>query len=234
MAIYGFAPANTGENGEPNYFNEYGRTKYLAEQIYRDWQQEDPLNRTLVIVRPTVVFGPGNRGNVYNLLKQIASKRFVMIGAGNNIKSMAYVENVAEFLRHALSFTSGVHVYNYVDKPDLSINQLVVETRTQLFGKSDVGLRIPGIIGGVLGWICDIIARVTQIRLPLSSIRVKKFMMTTQFDTRVGESGFYTHAQPRQRLGKNVALRVSGAPQQRVWQTNLVDLGWRAVGLTVF
>ena len=81
MAIYGFAPANTGENGEPNYFNEYGRTKYLAEQIYRDWQQEDPLNRTLVIVRPTVVFGPGNRGNVYNLLKQIASKRFVMIGA---------------------------------------------------------------------------------------------------------------------------------------------------------
>jgi len=32
VAIYGFAPADTDESGEPNYFNDYGRTKYLAEQ----------------------------------------------------------------------------------------------------------------------------------------------------------------------------------------------------------
>ena len=30
VAIYGFAPAETNESGEPNYFNDYGRTKYLA------------------------------------------------------------------------------------------------------------------------------------------------------------------------------------------------------------
>ena len=78
VAIYGFAPADTDESGEPNYFNDYGRTKYLAEQVYKEWQGEDADNRTLVIVRPTVIFGEGNRGNVYNLLKQIASRRFVM------------------------------------------------------------------------------------------------------------------------------------------------------------
>ena len=55
--------------GEPNYFNDYGRTKYLAEQVYKEWQAEDPENRTLVIVRPTVIFGEGNRGNVFNLVK---------------------------------------------------------------------------------------------------------------------------------------------------------------------
>ena len=70
VAIYGFAPADTDESGAPNYFNDYGRTKYLAEQVYKEWQAEDPENRTLVIVRPTVIFGEGNRGNVYNLLKQ--------------------------------------------------------------------------------------------------------------------------------------------------------------------
>ena len=64
VAIYGFAPANTGEDGKPDYFNDYGRTKYLAEQVYKKWQAEDPENRTLVIVRPTVIFGEGNRGNV--------------------------------------------------------------------------------------------------------------------------------------------------------------------------
>ncbi len=31
VAIYGFTQADTGESGEQNYFNDYGRTKYLAE-----------------------------------------------------------------------------------------------------------------------------------------------------------------------------------------------------------
>ncbi len=40
VAIYGFAPADTDESGESNYFNDYGRTKYLAEQVYKAWQAE--------------------------------------------------------------------------------------------------------------------------------------------------------------------------------------------------
>ena len=79
VAIYGFAPADTDESGKSNYFNDYGRTKCLAEQVYKAWQAEDPESRTLVIVRPTVIFGEGNRGNVYNLLRQIASRRFLML-----------------------------------------------------------------------------------------------------------------------------------------------------------
>ena len=81
VAVYGFAPPDTSEAGDISYFNEYGRTKHIAEKVYADWQAEDPLNRCLVIVRPTVIFGPGNRGNVYNLLRQIANGWF----AGNNI-----------------------------------------------------------------------------------------------------------------------------------------------------
>jgi len=147
VAIYGFAPAETNESGEPNYFNDYGRTKYLAEQIYKEWQAEDPENRTLVIVRPTVIFGEGNRGNVYNLLKQIASRRFAMFGNGKNRKSMAYVENVAAFLEYSLSFKPGLHIYNYIDKPDFDMNTLVSEARKTLFGKKNVGLRLPSFFG---------------------------------------------------------------------------------------
>ena len=83
---------------------------------------EDPKIRSLVIVRPTVVFGEGNRGNVYNLLRQIASRRFLMFGDGRNKKSMAYVENVAAFIEYSLSFKKGVHIYNYIDKPDFDMN----------------------------------------------------------------------------------------------------------------
>ncbi len=122
VAIYGFAPSDTDEGGEPNYFNDYGRTKFLAEQVFKEWQAEDSDNRTLVIVRPTVIFGEGNRGNVYNFLKQIASRRFVMFGNGENRKSMAYVENVVAFLEYSLSFKPGLHIYNYIDKPDFDMN----------------------------------------------------------------------------------------------------------------
>ncbi len=190
VAIYGFAPSNTDESGEPNYFNDYGRTKYLAEQVYKEWQAEDPENRTLVIVRPTVIFGEGNRGNVFNLLKQIASGRFMMFGNGKNRKSMAYVENVVAFLEYSLSFKPGLHIYNYIDKPDFDMNTLVSEARKTLFGKNNVGLRLPAILGIVIGYFADFFAKVTGITLPVSSIRVKKFMGTTQFASSVSETGF--------------------------------------------
>jgi GlcNAc-P-P-Und epimerase len=47
----------------------------------------DPRSRNLIIVRPTVIFGEANHGNVYNLLKQIASGKFIMFGDGKNRKS---------------------------------------------------------------------------------------------------------------------------------------------------
>ena len=59
VAIYGFAPAETDESGFPNYFNDYGRTKYLAEGVYKEWQAEDPCNRTLVIKGQLLYLGKG-------------------------------------------------------------------------------------------------------------------------------------------------------------------------------
>ena len=190
VAIYGFAPADTDESGEANYFNDYGRTKYLAEQVYKAWQLEDPESRTLVIVRPTVIFGEGNRGNVYNLLRLIAAGRFVMFGNGKNRKSMAYVENVSAFLEYSLSFEPGLHIYNYIDKPDFDMNTLISNARNTLFGRTNVGLRLPGLVGIALGYVADLAAMIIRKPLPLSSIRVKKFMGTTQFASSVSGTGF--------------------------------------------
>ena len=50
--IYGFAPVGTDESGEIKYFNDYGRTKYLAEEKYRGWLSSDKSN-CLTIIRPT-------------------------------------------------------------------------------------------------------------------------------------------------------------------------------------
>ena len=190
VAVYGFAKANTDENGDHNYFNDYGRTKHLAELIYKEWHDEDPDDRMLFIVRPTVIFGEGNRGNVYNLLSQIARRRFIMFGKGTNKKSMAYVENVASFLEYTCNFENGYHVYNYIDKPDFNMNELVSKSKLILFGKEKIGIRLPAWLGTSLGIFADILAMILGKKLPISSIRVKKFMSTTQFSTSISDTFF--------------------------------------------
>ena len=190
VAIYGFAPPNTGENGEANYFNDYGRTKYLAEAVFKEWYEEDANNRNLTIIRPTVIFGKGNRGNVYNLLKQVASKKFIMFGNGKNIKSMAYVENVTAFINFCLNNQKGLKIYNYIDKPDLNMNDLLSISRNILFKKNNVSIRLPYYLGILIGYFADFINFFLQNNLPISSIRVKKFLSTTQFDSSVHNTEF--------------------------------------------
>jgi nucleoside-diphosphate-sugar epimerase len=191
VAVYGFAPLGTDETGAINPFNDYGRTKYAAELIFKAWQEEDPTTRTVVILRPTVVFGECNRGNAYNLLKQIASGRFVMIGKGENQKSMAYVENVASFLKYATTaFQPGVHIYNYIDKPDFTMNKLL-ETVNPILGKScEIKFRLPYWFGMTIGKGFDLIAFLTGKRLAISSIRVKKFCANSMFNTCIAKTGF--------------------------------------------
>ena len=190
VAVYGFAPEGTDERGAFNPFNDYGRTKMKAEAVYRAWQAEEPKSRSLVILRPTVIFGEQNRGNVYNLLRQIASRKFIMFGPGTNRKSMAYVQNIAEFLAFSTNFGPGEYLYNYVDKPDLDMNALVGRCRAVLFEKEGVGIRLPGWLGILAGYTFDALAKVSGKQLSVSSIRVNKFMGTTAFNTAVSETGF--------------------------------------------
>jgi len=185
VAVYGFAPPNTGEDGSINYFNDYGRTKWEAEKVYTAWYEEKPKERNLTIVRPTVVFGERNRGNVYNLLKQINSGLFRMFGSGENVKSMAYVENVAAFIEYMMTHENGKQIYNYVDKPDFTMNELVCLVKETMGKKPSTGVHLPYWMGYAGGIFFDGLASIFHRKFPISRIRVKKFCSTTQFNTRI-------------------------------------------------
>lgn len=180
VAVYGFAPLGTGEEGAISPFNAYGRTKYEAEGKLEAWLSAH-AEASLMIVRPTVVFGEGNRGNVFNLLNQIASGWFMMIGNGQNRKSMAYVENIAAFLEHVSRIRTRRVIVNYVDNPDFDMNNLVSLVRQRLHQKHGTGLRLPFLLGLTLGHVADLVTNVTGKKLPISSIRVKKFCSNSAF-----------------------------------------------------
>ena len=179
VAVYGFAEPGTDESGAINPFNEYGRTKFEAEEKYRKWQTRG--DNSLIIVRPTVIFGEGNRGNVFNLLNQIASGKFLMVGKGKNKKSMAYIGNIVAFLETCITTEQKYGVYNYVDTPDLTMNELVSQVRAKLKGKHGAGARLPYWLGLILGYTADLVAKISGKNLPVSSIRVKKFAASTEF-----------------------------------------------------
>ena len=175
VAVYGFAEPGTDENGKINPFNEYGRSKFEAEEKLREWHANG--DNSLIIVRPSVVFGEGNRGNVFNLMNQINSGKFVMIGRGKNKKSMSYVGNVVAFLIACISTNQKYGVYNYVDTPNLTANELVSLIRSKLKNKDGVGFCLPYWLGMALGYMADIINFLGLKNLPVSSIRVKKFFV---------------------------------------------------------
>jgi nucleoside-diphosphate-sugar epimerase len=178
------------ESGPFEPFNPYGQTKLEAEGVYKAWAEEDPA-RSLVIIRPTVVFGEGNRGNVYNLLRQIASGRFMMVGPGTNKKSMAYVGNVTEFIIHALSIGPGTHLFNYVDGPDLDMNDLVKVVKRSLGKPNTNEFRIPKAVALAGGVLFDMTSRLLGLNSPISAIRVRKFCENTQFiASRIKDAGF--------------------------------------------
>ncbi|MFQ5700113.1 MAG: NAD-dependent epimerase/dehydratase family protein [Myxococcota bacterium] len=190
VTVYGLNRERPDETAKVAPFNDYGRSKYQAEQVLREWQAEDPAH-ALSIIRSTVVFGEGNRGNVYNLIRQLHSGHFVMVGPGTNRKSMAYVGNVAEFIQWCLETREGgVSLFNYTDQPDLDMNELVSLVRRQL-GRRGRVLRVPYRAGMLVGGILDVAARLTGLRFPISAIRVRKFCATTTFSTeRARRAGF--------------------------------------------
>jgi nucleoside-diphosphate-sugar epimerase len=103
----------------------YGKSKLLAENIYIEWFEKNKSERSLIIIRPTVVFGPGNRGNLYNLINCINKNKFIMVGTGDNIKSVCYVKNLVHFIFYLKNINHSLKITNYVDKPDIKMSELI-------------------------------------------------------------------------------------------------------------
>ena len=178
VALYGLNVAEPKEDSPVRPFNEYGWSKYKSELVFDEWA--GAVNaRCLVTVRPTAIFGEKNRGNVYNLINQVASGKFIMVGNGKNKKSMGYVLNISRFLTMVLDGKPGRHIYNYADKPDLETGELVGITLSALGKKRKPNFRIPYTIGLLAGYAFDLLAKTTRKTYPISSIRIRKFCAET-------------------------------------------------------
>ena len=181
---------NPDESFTADPFNHYGKSKWQAETLVQEWYKTHN-DWNIDIIRPTVIFGERNRGNVYNLLNNLAKGYFINVGKGTNVKSMAYVGNVVAFVKYLIdNITDGYNVFNYVDKPDLDMNHLT-ELVCRTLGKRLPSVRLPYWIGMAGGYFFDAIAFIFRIKPTISSVRIKKYCSTTQYDsTKAHNTGF--------------------------------------------
>ena len=203
VAVYGDT-VSPSEETVPNPVNPYGTSKFMAEQVIRKWVEEDP-SRQAIILRPTVVFGPRNRANIFKLIQYVCDKKFIWIGKGKNIKSIAYVENVVGATCFLLeNMKPGFQILNYVDEPQLTTRELV----TIIAAKADLPVPtfyIPLSVALPAAKVLDVVGALAHRDFPVTSARLKKFNTSTTFQSeKIRSLGFMTPYSLEEGIEKNV------------------------------
>lgn len=162
------------ENIVPNPQTPYGRSKWEAEKYLNN--QLLPPGKRVFILRPCMIHGPGNKGNL-NLLYKVVRKGIPWpLAAFENHRSFLSIENLKYIIKRILedSTISG-GTYNLADDDKLSTNELI-SLIGQAQGKSPSIWKLPR------GLVKSIAKVGDALRLPLNSERLKKLTESYEVD----------------------------------------------------
>ena len=150
----------------PNPITHYGKSKLLAEEYILS--KKIPAGKRVYILRPCMIHGPGNKGNL-NLLYKIVKKGIPWpLGAFENKRSFCSIDNLCFILNELIENDQiPCGIYNIADDEPLSTNELI-----QLISKSQDRKPI------IFRINTNIILHLSKIgdflRLPLNSERLNK------------------------------------------------------------
>ncbi|HNY60419.1 MAG TPA: NAD-dependent epimerase/dehydratase family protein [Bacteroidales bacterium] len=153
------------EETTPNPKTAYGKSKLAAEQyINRKPISDDKL---VYILRPCMIHGPGNKGNL-NLLYSIVKKGIPWpLGAFQNLRSFTSVENLSYIVVKLIKEQIASGVYQIGDDEPISTNELINLIAKALDRKPK--------IWSMPKWIILSLTKIGDIlKLPLNSERLKK------------------------------------------------------------
>ncbi|MFV8270495.1 NAD-dependent epimerase/dehydratase family protein [Flavobacterium sp. GT2N3] len=154
------------EDEIPNPKTHYGKSKHQAEQYILS--KELPIGKRVYILRPCMIHGPGNKGNL-NLLYQLVAKGFPWpLGAFENQRSFLSIENLCFVIKELVeneTIPSGA--YQIADDQPLSTNELIQLLGTSLDKRSSIW-NISS------SWITGVARLGDYLHLPLNSERLQK------------------------------------------------------------
>jgi nucleoside-diphosphate-sugar epimerase len=158
------------ENVVPHPVGPYGESKIKAEQYILNFMKNDPRvhDKNIYILRPCMIHGPGNKGNL-NLLYNVVSKGIPWpLGSYENLRSFCSIDNISFVVEQLIvkdDIESGT--YHVGDDEPISTNELIgmisesVGKRSRIWRLPKCLMNMAASIGGVL-------------HLPLDKIRLRK------------------------------------------------------------
>lgn len=153
------------EDQEPTPQTDYGKSKLMAEQYIQSL--ELPEGKSYYILRPCMIHGPGNKGNLNLLYKFVQKGIPYPFAAFDNRRSFLSIDNLCFVIEKLLERNVPSGVYNVADDEALSTNT-VVEILANSSGKKVKLWRVPSTLIKGIANIGDI------LRLPLNSERLQK------------------------------------------------------------
>lgn len=149
----------------PNPITPYGKSKQEAERYILS--KELPEGKRVYILRPCMIHGPGNKGNL-NLLYAFASKGIPYpLASYENQRSFLSVDNLSFVIKELLKKPVKSGIYNVSDNTALSTNEVVDLIAHSLHKKSPL-LRVPKFIMNSIAKLGDV------LKLPINSERLGK------------------------------------------------------------
>lgn len=178
ISPYGISEEIKNEASMPVPVTAYGGSKLVAEKIHEAWQAQK-LGRSLIIVRPGVVFGPGEGGNVSRLIKAVRNRYFFYMGNKHTRKAGIYVKELCRAIIWVLDSektkTDGVSLFNMSMNPGPSIQEYVEAIARVAKIKIWVP-SMPRFLLFIVAYIIEAVARPLGIQHPFSPVRIKKLV----------------------------------------------------------
>lgn len=184
ISPYGPSEELKDEQSLPVPETPYGGSKLAAEKIHMGWQA-GCRSRKLIILRPGVVFGPGEGGNVTRLIRSLVKGYFVYMGNRQTRKAGGYVKELCRAVQFGLEHqdrsNESVTLQNFSMDPPATLESFVVAIQ-KAAGIRRNPLNVPrGLLLGI-SYPIDGVARAFGIRQPISPVRVRKLFRSTSID----------------------------------------------------
>lgn len=190
VSVYGASEELKTEETVPQPSDPYGISKLVAEYIHRGWQEKRE-GRHLTILRPGIVFGPGEAANFTRLYDALRKGYFFYPGRRDTRKACVYVKDVARACGWFAAHPGGLRLFNlsYEEAPPIS------EICETLARETDAGrprLRVPAplLMGAarVIRLLGDLTGRDFK---GIHPDRVRKVMISTNISgSKLKRSGF--------------------------------------------
>ena len=186
ISVYGPTSGPTAESARICPNTPYGGSKYPAEVMHQGWQRQG-AGRRLMIVRPGVVYGPGDPGNILRMIRAIKRGYFAFPGSKDIRKSYAYIYGLIDSIDFVMARSEPVIVYNYVESPTEPLGELANITK-KFVGSSAPVFAIPMALLKVAAAGAQV---VFGSRNPIHPVRVRKAAMSTHIIPKwLADAGF--------------------------------------------